>query len=293
MTYLATFGMVSILIYLCLPHNLEDFEKELNEQKKRKKGALLALAPLLILFGNLSSFVSQRYLDHIAFILDRLDLESVFTPKEWIGLQVILPSLFMPLFALAGMNLGMFEGDVNWPLIIILTPILFAGIGFLPYLGLTAELKKMKKSISRELPFSLDMLTSAVQAGLDFSGAIKRMTQKSLKITPLKREFILMQREINLGKTRADALRRMAERIDLTDFNSVVAALIQADKMGSSLAPVLSNLSDDLRVKRFQQAEKLAMEAPVKMIFPLVIFIFPVVFIILMGPLGVQMAGIK
>ena len=94
-----------------------------------------------------------------------------------------------------------------------------------------------EKSIGRELPFTLDMLTSAVQAGLDFSGAIRRLVQKSSKDSPLKEELTIMLKETNLGKTRSESLRRLASRVGLKELNTVVASLVQADQLGTKTNP--------------------------------------------------------
>ncbi len=144
------------------------------------------------------------------------------------------------------------------------------------------------RSIQRALPFVLDLLTLSVEAGLDFMTALRRIVEQR-RVDELGEEIIQVFREVQVGKTRKEALRAMAERINHPDIRSVVSALVQADELGVGIATVLRIQSDQIRTRRFQRAEKLANEAPVKMLFPLVCFIFPAVFIVLLGPIFIQM----
>ena len=140
------------------------------------------------------------------------------------------------------------------------------------------------KSIQGALPFVLDLLTLSVEAGLDFMTSLQRNIQRR-SIDPLGEELIRVVREIQLGKTRIQALRALAVRVGLSDLRSVVNSLVQADELGVSIGSILRIQSDQMRQRRFENAEKLANEAPVKMLFPLMAFIFPAVFLILLGPI--------
>ncbi len=140
-----------------------------------------------------------------------------------------------------------------------------------------------RNSIRKSLPFSLDLLTLSLEAGLDFTSAIARLGQK-IHNTPLGKEFSLMLREIQLGKTRTEALRDFARRVDVPDVGSVVASLIQAEELGASLGPILRIQAAQQRERRSQRAEEMAMKAPVKILFPLVACLFPTVILILFGP---------
>ncbi len=140
--------------------------------------------------------------------------------------------------------------------------------------------KKREIKIIKALPVYLDYLTMAVQSGLNLSGAMLQATDKG-PAGPLKNEFMLVLREIRSGKSRVRAFKSMAERVNLKEVNNFASAIAQAEKTGSSLGDILQIQADQRRVERFQQAEKLALEAPVKLIFPLVAFIFPTTFAIL------------
>jgi tight adherence protein C len=143
-------------------------------------------------------------------------------------------------------------------------------------------------SIQRALPYVLDLLTLSVEAGLDFMTAIKRILDYRA-MDPLGEELLRMFREVQIGKTRREAMRNMADRAMHPDLNGVVHSLVQADELGVSIGSILRIQADQMRQKRFMRAEKLAQEAPVKMLFPLIFFIFPAVFVVLLGPVLLEL----
>ena len=152
-----------------------------------------------------------------------------------------------------------------------------------PGLWLRNAVTQRQRAILRSLPFVLDLLTLSVEAGMDFMSALQRSVE-GRRIDELGEEILRVVREIQLGTTRRNALRAMARRIDLPDVRSVVNALVQADELGVSIGAILRIQSDQIRQRRFDRAEKLANEAPVKLLGPLLLFIFPAVFLILLGP---------
>lgn len=163
-----------------------------------------------------------------------------------------------------------------------------AALGYvLPRMWLTEELKKRRKAIIRALPTYLDFLTMAVEAGLNMAGAISQAVAKG-PAGPLKNEFAFVLRDLRAGLTRADALRRMEERVRIQQVSSFVSAVVQAERMGAPLGPTFRAQAEQRRSERFQLAEKLAMEAPVKLVFPLVLFIFPTTFVVLMFPIAIK-----
>lgn len=151
---------------------------------------------------------------------------------------------------------------------------------YYPELWLRDITRTRSTAILRTLPFYLDVITLAVEAGSNLTGGLTQAVQKTGD-SPLRREFSRVLRDIRSGKTRADALRDLADRTGSSAISNVVSGLIQADKTGSSLGPILRAQASQLRSRRFQQAEKLAMEAPVKLLGPLVMFIFPTTFAVL------------
>ncbi len=163
--------------------------------------------------------------------------------------------------------------------------VIFAPLGaMLPFFSLSDRVRKRHANILRHLPFHIDLLTMSVEAGLDFTAAIGKIVERG-KDGPLRDELRLMLSEIRVGTPRQEALRAMAERVQLPQLQSVVSALVQADKLGMSLGRVLRTQSETVRNERTERAEKRANEAPVKILIPLVLFIFPTIWIILAGPL--------
>ena len=161
----------------------------------------------------------------------------------------------------------------------------------IPDFWLYGAVKRRHLSIQKALPFVLDILTLSVEAGMDFISALQRNC-KLRRLDPLNEELLRMTKEIQVGSSRKEALRAMAERVKQSDLRSVAFALIQADELGVSIGSILRIQSEQLRSRRFDRAEKLAAEAPVKMLGPLMLCIFPAVFIILLGPIvGQAMKG--
>jgi tight adherence protein C len=159
-----------------------------------------------------------------------------------------------------------------------------AGIAgyFLPELWIRDEIRRRQKAIRKVLPDTIDVLSISVEAGLGFDAAISRICQKAQN--PLTAEFEKYLREIRLGKARREALRQIQTRTGVEDLNTFIGAVIQADQLGVSMAKILRVQSEQLRVKRRQRAEQLAQQAPLKMLFPMIMFIFPSVFVVILGP---------
>ena len=157
----------------------------------------------------------------------------------------------------------------------------------LPEYWLKGKIKKVKNTIIKELPDSIDLLGLCVNAGLDFMLALKWVVEKSPPSVMINELNVLLQ-EINVGKTRRDALKDMASKFELPDLSSFARTLIQADKMGTSVSEALNILSEDMRIARFRRGEQMAMKAPLKLLVPLLFFIFPVVGILVAGPIFLQ-----
>lgn len=164
---------------------------------------------------------------------------------------------------------------------------LFAFGGWrLPGFNLSRLISKRRKAIEKALPEVLDLLSVSVEAGLGFDGAIAKVAERFPE--PTSGEFRSFLREVRLGNTRAESLRRLAERSGSPDMKTFCAAVIQADQLGVSMAKVLRAQSEAMRVKRKQRAEEKAMQLPLKLLFPLILFIFPTLFIIILGPVAIS-----
>jgi tight adherence protein C len=162
---------------------------------------------------------------------------------------------------------------------------LFALGGYcFPLIWLGDMRAQRRKAVLRSLPVYLDFITMAVEAGLNLNGALNQAMDKGPP-GPLRNELYMVVRDLRAGVPRADALRRMEKRLDMEEITSFVGTVIQAEKMGARLGTALRVQAVQRRTERFQRAEKLAMEAPVKLILPLIVFIFPVTFIVLAFPI--------
>lgn len=162
------------------------------------------------------------------------------------------------------------------------TCLLFGGmIGyFYPDLWLGERRKKRQRLVIKDLPVFLDFIVMTVEAGMNITGGIEQATQKGPP-GPLAQEFTRLLRDLRSGLPRAEALRRMSDRMDMTQISSFTGTLIQADRVGASLGMTLRAQASQRREERFLRAEKMALEAPVKMMLPLVMFFFPLVFLVL------------
>ncbi len=158
-----------------------------------------------------------------------------------------------------------------------------------PRMWLMMRIRARQKQVQKSLPDALDLIVVCVEAGLGLDAALARVAEE----TPgaLSQELRRALLESSMGKLRRNALRDMAGRLQVTDLTSFVAALCQADQMGTSLAQVLRAQAAQMRVRRRQRAEQEAMRAPLKMLFPLVFFIFPAIFVVILGPAVINMMG--
>lgn len=176
----------------------------------------------------------------------------------------------------------------NNPFILFVVSI---GIGFLlPDFWLGAQVRKRQSLIRLALPDALDLLVICMEAGLGLDQALLYVSQELRIAHPeLCDEFDLVNAEVHVGKTRLAALRSLSTRTGVEDLQSLVATLIQTDRFGTSVAQSLRIHSEDLRTKRRQRAEEMAAKTTVKMVFPLVLFIFPALFVVILGPAVIQM----
>ena len=247
---------------------------------------LLPFVPNLAGFASRPSFARARQTANEMIVA--AGMEGLLSGTEFVALKFLVPltcgSAWLALVLLLGalMPESPFAGN----------GIVFGMAGFLlfyayPLMWLRGTLKRRHLSIMRALPFVLDLLTLSVEAGMDFMSALQRNCERR-KLDPLNEELIRMTREIQVGTPRRVALRNMADRVRQPDLKGVAHALIQADELGVSIGSILRIQSDQLRGRRFDRAEKLANEAPVKMLGPLLLCIFPAVLVILLMPILTQ-----
>lgn len=169
----------------------------------------------------------------------------------------------------------------------LLLLVFFAGICILlPNAMINARVKSRRKKIQHQLPDILDLLTISVEAGLSFDGALEQIVKKDK--SELAHEFTKVLQEMHFGKTRREALLDMIKRCEVADLKIFISTLLQAERLGVSIAKILRIQAGQMRNKRRQRAKEQAFKAPVKMIFPLVLFIFPSILIVIIGPAIIQ-----
>ena len=252
---------------------------------------------LLPFAGNFKIFRQQRY-ERLRSDTQRqlvsAGYDTVMSPEDFLAMRVLTPLVLAPIAILllalvtAKVPGGLGEGLRSRQGLVFLGVFLYMFLR--PRMWLKRTVRFRHRQIEKGLPFVLDLLTLSVEAGLDFMTAIRRLIERR-KVDALSEEFIRAVREMQVGRTRKDALKDMAKRVNHPDLSSVISALVQADELGVGVGTVLRVQADQMRTRRFQRAEKLANEAPVKLLFPLVCFIFPCVFLVLLGPIFLELAA--
>jgi tight adherence protein C len=199
-----------------------------------------------------------------------------------LGFATVFPIVYLAMVFLAT------GGPPVGPLWLGLPAITVLGAAF-PVMTLRRRAMERQDHVLKALPESLDLLTTCVEAGLSLDYAFQRVADR--QTGPVSDEINRMLREKALGKTRRDALTALAERIDLPDVNVFVQSVIQAEHQGTSIAGVLRTQSRQLRIRRRQRAEEAAQQAGPKMVFPLVFFVLPSLFIVVLGPVAIDVWG--
>ena len=231
------------------------------------------LWPLIKLFVYyFGAHVSKNYRMVTHMRIKRAGMDYALSAEQFFAGKVIASFVFSLFSLFVQIALGKEAGFIF---------ILLSGVFgfFYPEIWLKETTASRDKKIFRDLPFYLDLITLSIESGTNLTGGISQAVQKSPE-GPLKLEFSRVLRDVRAGKTRSQALREMTDRISSEAVRNVVSSMIQAEKAGSSLGPVLRAQADQLRSTRFLKAEKVAMEAPVKLLGPLIMFIFPNTFMV-------------
>ena len=258
----------------------------LADGRKQERALPVVFKMLLPFVGNFNYLISRPLFAPQIAAADQMlvsaGFEGLLTGREFVAIKLLLPLVVGPLCLLLSLWMAGLVEDAG-QLVVLVTVIGSVVAYFQPVLWLRSTLKRRHLSIQKALPFVLDLLTLSVEAGMDFISALQRNC-KLRRLDPLNEELLRMTKEIQIGASRREALKGMADRVRQPDLKSVSYALIQADELGVSIGSILRIQSEQLRSRRFDRAEKLAAEAPVKMLGPLMLCIFPAVFIILLGP---------
>ena len=275
------------IAWYCLNLTREITYVTLADGRRQARSLPFVFKLLLPFAGNLRPLVTSPGFARACDTADRkivtAGFEGLVSGWEFLAIRILNPFVMGVFWAVVLAVLGMTDETIRrefWMLEII-GVLLFA---LQPTMWLSQTIKKRQKSIQRAMPFMIDLLTLSVEAGVDFMNALQRSID-GRKMDALTEELIRVNHEIQLGTPRRKALKNLAARVDMPDMRSFAFALIQADELGVSIGTILRIQSDQLRQKRFDRAERLANEAPVKMLFPLMLFIFPAVFIVLLAPI--------
>jgi tight adherence protein C len=209
--------------------------------------------------------------------LARAELDAFFEPDEWLALGLVL--------LLPGVVLAVPLGDLLPGPALLKFAVIPAAVGLAPWLWLHDRGKRLKFEVLRDLPGALDTLNLALEAGCAFGPALQIVVERAAN-GPLRRALQRCQQEMRAGRVRREALERLAQRLAIPALSATVAAIVQAEQTGVSLAPVIRAQAVRATQQRFSRAERLAMEAPIRMLAPLVICIFPCTFLVVGFPIA-------
>ena len=263
--------------YGARPPSLEELELQKPISERVFKPLMAGLS------GGMATRTPQHTMEQISRKLDSAGNPNNLTVSDFLGLKLFgalaggggatLIAIVMgkPLFALLGLFGGAFMGSK------------------LPDMWLGGKISTKQKGIQKALPDALDLLTIGVGAGLGFEQGISKIAEKWEN--PLALELRRFLREQRMGVSRREALRTMAERCDVPDLSSFCAAIIQADQLGVSISNILVVQSEDMRTKQRQKVEQAVATAPLKMTFPMILFMLPALWIIILGPIVPMVAG--
>jgi tight adherence protein C len=285
-------GLAVALIAWLISRALTAVPEEDRQYKDRPPlGFRMGWLPIQWVSHYISPLMSPKGHDRLLTKLRQGGLDYTISPPQFVASRVVCAAFVALLF---WWILGSFDnpldnakaGKTGFPASSYIQALVIGALcGWIyPAIWLRDHLGKRKREVLKSLPFLLDIITLCVEAGLNMQGAMTQAVAKGPKGV-LRDELQRVLRDIRAGKARAESLRDMSERLNEPSITNFSTAVIQAERMGMNLGPVLRAQADQRRSERFLRAEKLAMEAPVKMLFPLIAFIFPCTFIVIFFPI--------
>lgn len=255
----------------------------INESRARAQGrwkVLRAFLTPLSVFNRSLSFISKLR-SEVKFLLEASNKAAEVSPDEFIAIMEVSALVFLSLLIIFINPFVL--GVLGWIVLIMLCPIGFR----LPRIYLAHLIKKRQKNIEFELPYVIDLLSLAIESGLDLTGGIAKVVEKS-RNTDIIVEFKMFLSDTKVGKSLEEALADMAERVRVLSFFSFVSSLIQAQRLGAEIGPTLRAQAEQMRYQRMILAEERVNKLPVKLLIPLVFFIFPSISVLLIGPAVLQ-----
>lgn len=227
---------------------------------------------------------NKKYRSKIENKILTAGLNKVLNVDEFLGLQALWGIAFPILFMIFNFALRL-----DFPYILV--PIM-SGIGFyFPHAYCNSCQLKRKRSVLSDLPIFVDILALSTEAGLDFMGAIQKITEKAPAESVLASEFLILLKDLKLGQSRSQALSNLDKRVDMPEFKSVISVIKDADETGASIAVALKSKAAQMRFERFAKAEEMGAKASQKILIPMMIFIIPAIFIVIFAPAAFQFLG--
>lgn len=260
------------------PVSLEELELSLPFRQR-------VLAPFVVKIGAFfGRFLPHKNMEKLQKSLIEAGNPSKLGPVEFMGVRLALGLI------LAGSFFFLFLVSSGVGTMTLTLPLVVGGIGYLmPGIWLSRKIKARKKEIQNSLADAIDLLSISVEAGLGFDPALARVAHKW--DNALTDEFRRMLGEMQMGKSRREAMREMQARVNVDDLNVFISSLVQADQLGVSISQILRVQSRQMRIRRRQRAEEKAQKAPIKMLFPMVFLIFPAMYVVILGPAVPQIAS--
>ena len=248
--------------------------------------AVPALNRIIVPAGRWLARLSRRLSPAGAY--ERIEQELVWAgnPRGWDAERVMAFKIVIPLLAGGAVLTLMLLADLPGGMVLLATALFAAAGWYAPEWIVRSKAQERQHQILLDLPDSLDLMSITVQAGLAFDSALTRVA-RNVK-GPLGQELYRVVQEIQLGKSRAEALRDLGDRTNVEDLKGFVGAMVQAEAFGIPIARVLNVQAREIRIRRRQRAEEAAQKLPVKIVFPVVLTIFPALFVVLLGPAAID-----
>jgi tight adherence protein C len=290
--------LVFIAIFIIVRVFMEEQDKFKTQEALEEAESAKAAKPLPLFIKVTKPFYKRYFLPLVQGSKNKQGMRTKYrqklanaglikemTPEEFMALKIFMilggPVVFLTI---------RWFMEESWPLSI--TPVMGVVGFFYPNIWLDGIIKKRGEEVLRAMPFIVDMLALSVEAGLDFMAAIQRVIEKAPS-SPLVEEFETLIRETKIGSSRAEGLRQLGWRVNIIEINSFCATLIAADSVGASIAPILKQLSNELRIKRSSRAEQQGATAATKILIPMIFFILPAVLVAIFAPMVLKMMAGK
>lgn len=284
------FASVFLCVYALFRGELDSYCTVIRMNRFRRSGWHLAIMPVLqvITRGHRRLFGENNpYIKTLNEKIRRARLQNAYDAGELLSLQIFQGIVTALVMALIYVLMPMKETTNRGILAIIMAVTTFT-VAVRPVMAITALLERRKMETLKEWPFFMDLLTLAMEGGMDIITATRQIISSAGTMTALFSELREMLNDIELGMTRTQAMKRLCERLDSDAITSVINLMIQAEQLGMPIAPLMRAQAKDFRERRVQRVEKLAQEAPVKMMGPLLGCIFPAILLVMVGPLLIQ-----